>query len=63
MLNFIKNEDGAVTVDFVVLAAALVGLGFVVMNAVGTSTTGVAEEITGALDSTSVATYSVGGNP
>ena len=38
MLNFIKNfrndEDGAVTVDWVVLTAAIVALGLVVGNAV-----------------------------
>lgn len=40
MLNFIKNfrndEDGAVTVDWVVLTAAIVALGLVVGNAVST---------------------------
>ena len=45
MLNFIKNfrndEDGAVTVDWVVLTAAVVALGLVVGNAVtGGATTG-----------------------
>ncbi len=39
MLNFIKNfrndEDGAVTVDFVVLAAAIVLLGLAVGSAIG----------------------------
>ena len=38
MLNFIKNfrndEDGAVTVDWVVLTAAIVALGLVVGSAV-----------------------------
>ncbi len=38
MLNFIKNfradEDGAVTVDWVVLTAAIVGLGLAVMLSV-----------------------------
>ena len=38
MLNFIKNfrndEDGAVTVDWVVLTAAIVLLGFVVGNSI-----------------------------
>ena len=40
MLNFIKNfrndEDGAVTVDWVVLTAAIVALGLVVGNTVKT---------------------------
>jgi Flp pilus assembly pilin Flp len=38
MLNFIKNfradEDGAVTVDWVVLTAAIVGLGIAVLASV-----------------------------
>lgn len=33
--NFRNDEDGAVTVDWVVLTAAIVGLGIVVMNSVG----------------------------
>jgi Flp pilus assembly pilin Flp len=41
MLNFIKNfrndEDGAVTVDWVVLTAAIVGLGIAVLTSVGGS--------------------------
>ncbi|MEM8537915.1 MAG: hypothetical protein AAGF56_08645 [Pseudomonadota bacterium] len=45
MLNFIKNfrdeEDGAVTVDFVVLTAAIVVLGL----AVGTAISNGAEEL------------------
>ncbi|WP_322894761.1 MULTISPECIES: hypothetical protein [unclassified Yoonia] len=47
MLNFIKNfrndEDGAVTVDFVVLTAAIVLLGL----AVGTAITGAANKASG----------------
>ncbi|UOA31122.1 hypothetical protein DSM110093_00882 [Sulfitobacter sp. DSM 110093] len=42
MMNFIKNfrkdEDGAVTVDWVVLTAAIVGLAIVAFNAIGDST-------------------------
>jgi Flp pilus assembly pilin Flp len=41
MLKFIKNfrndEDGAVTVDWVVLTAAIVGLGIAVLTSVGGS--------------------------
>lgn len=29
---FVKDEDGAVTVDWVVLTAAIVGIGIVVLN-------------------------------
>ena len=53
MLNFIKNfrndEDGAVTVDWVVLTAAIVALGLVVGNAVSTGATELAEDIGGDL--------------
>ena len=49
MLNFIKNfrndEDGAVTVDWVVLTAAVVALGLVVGNAVSSGAGDLATEI------------------
>ncbi len=42
MMNFIKNfrndEDGAVTVDWVVLTAAVVGLAVLAYNAIETNT-------------------------
>ncbi len=48
--NFRKDEDGAVTVDWVVLTAAIVGLGLVVMgtvgNAIKSNATTVASDIT-----------------
>ncbi len=37
--DFLKNEDGAVTVDWVVLTAAIVGLGIGVIASVQTATT------------------------
>ena len=47
MLNFIKNfrndEDGAVTVDWVVLTAAIVGLGIAVLTSVGGSADALAD--------------------
>ena len=53
MLNFIKNfrndEDGAVTVDFVVLTAAIVVLGLAVGTAVSNGATNLGNEIAGAL--------------
>lgn len=49
MLNFIKNfradEDGAVTVDWVVLTAAIVGLGIAVLATVRDGATNLADEI------------------
>jgi Flp pilus assembly pilin Flp len=54
MLNFIKNfradEDGAVTVDWVVLTAAIVGLGIAVLATVSGGAndlaTGIGAELT-----------------
>ena len=49
MLNFIKNfrndEDGAVTVDWVVLTAALVALGLAVGTTVSTGATDLATQV------------------
>lgn len=49
MLNFIKNfgkdEDGAVTVDFVVLTAAIVLLGLAVGGALTTRTQELGQQI------------------
>ena len=36
--NFVSNESGAVTVDWVVLTAAIVGLGLAVMSVVSGGT-------------------------
>jgi len=58
MLNFIKNfradEDGAVTVDWVVLTAAIVGLGIVVLGTVRTGATGLATTVGTELSTTTV---------
>ena len=42
---FKKDESGAVTVDWVVLTAAIVGLGMVVMGTVGDGITGLGDSI------------------
>lgn len=47
--NFRNDESGAVTVDWVVLTAAIVGLGIVVMNTVGGGIKGVGDGIDTAL--------------
>ncbi|MFG6560282.1 Flp family type IVb pilin [Sulfitobacter sp. 1A15299] len=51
MMNFIKNfrkdEDGAVTVDWVVLTAAIVGLAVVAFNTIGENTTALTNQIAG----------------
>lgn len=43
--RFQKDEDGAVTVDWVVLTAAVVGLGLVVMAAIGPAISGLSQNI------------------
>jgi Flp pilus assembly pilin Flp len=62
MLDFIKNfraeEDGAVTVDWVVLTAAIVGLGIAVILAVRTGTTDMAGDIGTTLSNATVPSIS-----
>jgi Flp pilus assembly pilin Flp len=53
---FSANESGAVTVDWVVLTAAIVGLGIAVITAVRTGTTTLGNSI-----ATAVGTATVGG--
>jgi Flp pilus assembly pilin Flp len=43
--HFAKDEDGAVTVDWVVLTAAIVGLGLVVMQTIRPGIQGAATSI------------------
>ena len=48
--RFQKDEDGAVTVDWVVLTAAVVGLGLVVMTAIQPAISGLATNIAGSIE-------------
>ena len=57
LINFIKDEDGAVTVDWVVLTAAIVGLGIAVLTSVSGGTTSLADKISSNLANQTVATY------
>ena len=52
--NFRKDEDGAVTVDWVVLTAAIVGLGIAVLTSVSGGTTSLANTISGELGSMTI---------
>ena len=56
-MNFKRDEDGAVTVDWVVLTAAIVGLGIAVMLSVGGSTSDLAGTIADKLETTGISTY------
>lgn len=52
--NFRKDEDGAVTVDWVVLTAAVVGLAAVAYTQVGSGTDALAGKVDTALSGVSV---------
>ncbi|MGR3661936.1 MAG: hypothetical protein ACU0CA_12240 [Paracoccaceae bacterium] len=61
LFNFVKNfaqdEDGAVTVDWVVLTAAIVGLGIAVLSSVGGATDTFATAISTNLAGQGIASY------
>ncbi|MEL7114244.1 MAG: hypothetical protein AAGP08_01415 [Pseudomonadota bacterium] len=54
--TFARDEDGAVTVDWVVLTAAIVGLGIAVLTTVGGATDDYADEIGDHLSSLGIKT-------
>ena len=59
---FLKDESGAVTVDWVVLTAAIVGLGIAVLTSVGGGTTSLADTVSSHLAGVDVTTaYGTGG--
>ena len=45
LTNFLRDENGAVTVDWVVLTAAIVGLGIAVLTSVASGTTNLAGDV------------------
>lgn len=49
--RFSRDEDGAVTVDWVVLTAAIVGLAVVAFNTIETSTSNLVVDIVSDIDS------------
>lgn len=58
MMNFIRNfrndEDGAVTVDWVVLTAAIVGLAVVAFGTIKENTTALTDDIATAIGGVTV---------
>ncbi len=57
LAKFCRDEDGAVTVDWVVLTAAIVGLGIAVMSSVGGGTTALGDTISDQLGSQTIVSY------
>jgi len=55
--NFSRDESGAVTVDWVVLTAAIVGLGIAVLTSVSGGTTSLATKISNEINNMSVSSY------
>ena len=55
--NFKRDEDGAVTVDWVVLTAAIVGLGIAVIGTVSNGALDHANGLGAAMDAQDVASY------
>lgn len=55
--NFLRHDDGAVTVDWVVLAAVVVGVAVAVVGSVGTATNDLATELDTKVNSIEVRTH------
>ena len=55
--KFARDEDGAVTVDWVVLTSAVVGLGIAVLTTVANGTTALGDTISGDLATRTVISY------
>ena len=53
---FLKDESGAVTVDWVVLTAAIVGLGIAILTSVGGGTQDLADTVSTHLSGAGVTT-------
>ena len=62
MMTFAKSESGAVTVDWVVLTAALVGLGLTVMAVVSSGVENLGTDIRNSLANTNPSTNPFGTN-
>nr|WP_212524566.1 hypothetical protein [Actibacterium sp. MT2.3-13A] len=54
--DFLKREDGAVTIDWVVLTATIVGLGIGVLTAIGGASNDLGTELDGKIGNVTVRT-------
>lgn len=50
LIRFLKDERGAVTVDWVVLTAAVIGMGMLVMNSLFSGTETLSSETAGVIE-------------
>ncbi len=58
--SFLKRDEGAVTVDWVVLTAAIIGLAVAAIDQVGSATDAVANSIADGLEDVDVGTNNSG---
>jgi hypothetical protein len=61
--NFLGDEDGAVTVDWVVLTAAVVGLGLLIAPLIGQNTVDLAGDIAADVDEVRIYQYTQSSAP
>ena len=59
--TFQKSQDGAVTVDWVVLTALIIGLGVLLFFAIQTGAVGMGSNVNSAMSSSTVSTGTSGG--
>lgn len=55
--DFARGESGAISVDWVVITAAIMGIALAVLNTMGGATHDYAEAIETTMDSKGIATY------
>ncbi|NNE86701.1 MAG: hypothetical protein HKN27_01385 [Silicimonas sp.] len=59
VMQFLNAEDGAITVDWVVLTAAIIGLGLVVVTIIAAGTTNVSSGVGASLNDATPAELNV----
>lgn len=57
LIRFFRDERAAVTVDWVVLTAAVLGLWLLAMNATSSGTVSISQKISSHIESQTVATW------
>ena len=57
LIRFVREDRAAVTVDWVVLTAAVLGLWLLAMNATGSGTVSISQKISSHIESQTVATW------
>lgn len=61
VLRFLREEDGAVTVDWVVLTAAVIGIAMVALNPIFTGTNSIASKVSQSVSTAPIGQSASGG--